>query len=171
MEHPGMLQLLRANPWITVAFASWILAQALKVILHAVRTKRMDFSRLVDSGGMPSSHSAFTLGLSTEIGLSEGFRSPEFAIALCFAMVVVYDATNLRRSAGYHAQLLNEIVPQLLQGKLLSDKTTYRKLRELLGHSPMEVFVGALLGILVAALLHGPLVVAAVPEGAAALLP
>ena len=165
-----MLNFMRLNPWVTVAFASWILAQTLKLALHAIRTRRMDFSRLVDSGGMPSSHTAFTVGLSTEIGLTEGFRSPEFAVAICFALVVVYDATNLRRSAGYHAQLLNEIVPQLLQGKLLSDKTSFRKLRELLGHSPLEVFVGCLLGALVALLLHGPLVRNAVPAVVAGLL-
>jgi acid phosphatase family membrane protein YuiD len=152
-----MQEILRINPWISVAFASWIIAQTIKVLLHALRTRRLDFSRLVDSGGMPSSHTAFVAGLSTEVGLTEGFHTVSFALATCFALVVIYDATNLRRSAGYHAQILNEVVPQLLQGKLIGDKTTFRKLRELLGHSPMEVIVGAGLGILVAIAMHGML--------------
>ena len=73
-----------------------------------------------------------------------------FAISLCFSLIIIYDATNLRRSAGFHAEWLNEIVPQLLHGKFIRSETSFRKLRELLGHNPIEVFVGGILGVLVA---------------------
>jgi uncharacterized protein len=141
---------LAYNPWLSISSIAWIVAQGLKVLLHFFATKKFDFSRLVDSGGMPSSHTAFVTGLSTSIGITEGWSSCSFAIATCFSLIIIYDATNLRRSAGYHAQVLNDVVPQLLQGKLLSEGFTFPKLRELLGHTPIEVFVGGILGILVA---------------------
>ena len=145
-----MQTVLAYNPWLSISSIAWIVAQLLKVLLHFFATKRLDFSRLVDSGGMPSSHTAFVTGLSTTIGITEGWQSCSFAIATCFSLIIIYDATNLRRSAGYHAQVLNDVVPQLLKGKLLSDGFTFPKLRELLGHTPIEVFVGGILGILVA---------------------
>jgi hypothetical protein len=150
-----MHQLLAFNPWLTIATISWLLAQVLKLAYHALVARKLDFSRLVDSGGMPSSHTALVASLSTSVGLSEGWQSLPFAIVLCFSLIILYDATNLRRSAGYHAQVLNDMVPQLLQGKLLSEGFPFPKLRELLGHSPVEVFVGALLGVLVALWLKG----------------
>lgn len=147
-----MRQLLLLNPWLAVAVIAWLLAQTLKMLLGTWATRRLDFSRLVESGGMPSSHTAFVAALCTAVALTEGIRSPIFAVALCFAMIIIYDATNLRRSAGYHAQVLNEITSQLLRGRiLLKGEFNWRRLRELLGHNPAEVFVGTLLGILVAA--------------------
>jgi acid phosphatase family membrane protein YuiD len=145
-----MRELLLYNPWFTAAAIAWLIAQALKMIFHTIATRRVDFSRLVDSGGMPSSHTAFVTGLCTAIGLTEGWRSPMFAVACCFALIIIYDATNLRRSAGYHAQLLNEVIPQLLHGRIIKQTFTYRTLRELLGHNPKEVLVGILLGVVVA---------------------
>jgi uncharacterized protein len=145
-----MHALLAYNPWLSISSIAWLVAQVLKVLLHFFATGKVDFSRLVDSGGMPSSHTAFVTGLSTSIGITDGWHSCNFAIATCFSLIIIYDATNLRRSAGYHAQVLNDMVPQLLQGKLLSEGFTFPKLRELLGHTPIEVFVGAILGILVA---------------------
>jgi hypothetical protein len=145
-----MHTLLASNPWLSIASVAWIVAQVLKVLLHFLVTKKLDFSRLVDSGGMPSSHTAFVASLSTSVGITEGWQSCSFAIVTCFSLIIIYDATNLRRSAGYHAQVLNDVVPQLLKGKLLSDGFSFPKLRELLGHTPFEVFVGAILGILVA---------------------
>ncbi len=149
--------MLRFSPWLTVASAAWILAQAIKVVLHTVVNKRFDVSRLIDTGGMPSSHTAFVSALSTSIGWTEGAHSAIFASTLCFSLIVIYDATNLRRNAGHQAQLLNELVVQLLHGKILHEKFTFRKLRELLGHKPSEVFVGAVFGIGTAAALHATL--------------
>lgn len=141
------MNLLRESPWLTVASAAWMLAQLFKVILHTAINKRFDVSRLVDTGGMPSSHTAFVSSLSTAIAWTEGVGSPIFAATLCFSLIVIYDATNLRRNAGHQAALLNELVVQLLHGKILHEKFTFRKLRELLGHNPSEVFVGAVLGV------------------------
>jgi acid phosphatase family membrane protein YuiD len=144
-----MSRVLLFNPWLSVATLAWVLAQVLKMAIHTIATRRVDFSRLVDTGGMPSSHTAFVAALATCVGITEGWHSPLFAIVLCFSMIIVYDATNLRRSAGYHAQVLNEIVPNLLRGHVLKEVVSYRQLRELLGHSPAEVIVGAVLGILI----------------------
>lgn len=151
------MDLLRQSPWLTVASAAWILAQLIKVVLHTAINKRFDITRLVDTGGMPSSHTAFVSALSTSVAWTEGTDSVSFAIALCFSLIVIYDATNLRRNAGHQAQLLNELVVQLLHGKILHEKFTFRKLRELLGHNPSEVFVGAVLGVGLALALHSTL--------------
>ena len=145
-----MREFLLYNPWLTAALLAWLLAQLLKMTFSTIATRRFDFSRFVDTGGMPSSHTAFVSSLATAVGLSEGWRSVLFAVVLSFALLVIYDATNLRRSAGYHAQVLNEIVPKLLRGEVLKEVVTYRQLRELLGHTPSEVLVGAILGVLVA---------------------
>jgi uncharacterized protein len=142
-----MRQFLLYNPCLTVAMLSWVIAQTLKLILSYAATRQLDFKRLVDTGGMPSSHTAFVVSLAISVGQTSGWSSSVFAIAACFAMVVLYDATSLRRSAGYHAQVLNDIVPALLAGKILKDGFTFPKLRELLGHNPYEVAVGGLLGV------------------------
>jgi acid phosphatase family membrane protein YuiD len=103
---------------------------------------------------MPSSHTAFVCALSTSIGWTEGVKSAIFAVTLCFSLIVIYDATNLRRNAGFQAQMVNELVVQLLQGKYLHEKFPFKKLRELLGHTPAEVFVGAIVGVGTALALH-----------------
>lgn len=141
-----MRQILLYNPCLTVAMLSWIVAQSLKLLLTYIATRQLDFKRLVDTGGMPSSHTAFVVSLAVSVGQTTGWHSTTFAVAACFAMVVVYDATSLRRSAGYHAQVLNDIVPALLAGKILKEGFYFPKLRELLGHNPYEVAVGGLLG-------------------------
>lgn len=145
-----MKEFLLYNPIVTAAFFAWVSAQIIKMLIHTIASKEFDFSKLVDTGGMPSSHTAFVTGLSTATGMTVGWGSPMFAVVLCMSGIIIYDATNLRRSAGFHAEVLNEIVPQLLQGKFVSSDTAWRNLRELLGHTPFEVFVGALLGIVVA---------------------
>lgn len=142
--------LLRYSPWLTSAALAWLIAQVLKLVISTLSTRRLDFSRLVDTGGMPSSHTSFVTALTTAVGLTEGYQSVLFAIVLCFSLIILYDATNLRRSAGYHAQVLNDIVPELLRGRILKPGFEFPKLRELLGHNPIEVFIGALLGIAVA---------------------
>jgi acid phosphatase family membrane protein YuiD len=144
---------LSYNPCLSASVIAWFVAQLAKTVLHTVRTRNFDFRLLVDSGGMPSSHTSIVTALSTSVGMKQGWDTPIFAAVMVFSLVVVYDATNLRRSAGYHAQVLNKIVPALLHGKILKEEFTAPRLRELLGHSYGEVIVGALLGGLCAVLL------------------
>jgi acid phosphatase family membrane protein YuiD len=149
-----MLQILQFNPWLTVAAFSWIMAQGFKVILDMITNRKFDAGRVIETGGMPSSHTAFVMGLSTSVGITEGWQSVMFAVVICFALIVIYDATNLRRDAGHQAALLNKLVGQLLHGKILHEQFSFRQLKELLGHNPLEVVVGAVLGIGVALILH-----------------
>lgn len=133
------------NSMLWTAILGWLAAQVIKFILVLITTKNFDFKRLVGSGGMPSSHSSIVMALSVSVGLSEGFSSAAFAICMIVSFVVMYDASGIRRAAGQHARILNE----LIKGK--NDlETSGKLLKELLGHSPVEVFAGALLGIAVA---------------------
>ncbi|TMC51391.1 MAG: divergent PAP2 family protein [Chloroflexi bacterium] len=125
---------------------AWAVAQTLKVLFYSMRERRVNLRWLVTMGGMPSSHSATVAGLATAVGLREGVRSTPFAIALAFALVVMYDAAGVRRAAMTQARILNQIVDELFQGHPISET----RLRELLGHTPVEVFVGAILGIAIA---------------------
>src|SRR5690554_40081 len=110
----------------------------------------MDFTRFVGSGGMPSSHSSFSMALTTTIGKMYNWDSPLFAVSLAFALIVMYDAAGVRRAAGKQAIILNKIIHDIHENK----KLTEERLKELIGHTPIEVFMGALLGILVANLLY-----------------
>ncbi len=135
-----------ANPVFMAAVWAWAVAQALKVCLYSLRERRLNLRWLTTMGGMPSSHSATVAGLATAVGLREGLRSTTFAVALAFALVVMYDAAGVRRAAMTQARILNQIIDELFQGHPISET----RLRELLGHTPVEVFVGAILGILIA---------------------
>ncbi len=127
-----------------------ILAQLLKFIGHILTTKKVDFQVLATTGGMPSAHTAGVVALSTTVGLICGFDSVEFAIALGYALVVMYDAAGLRRSTGKIAACLNKIRDDFYaHGQMPAER-----LKELLGHTPLEVFVGALLGIYIAYVNH-----------------
>lgn len=139
------------NSVIWTALTGWFVAQVLKVIFVFVKHKRLDFRRFVGSGGMPSSHSSTVMALSTATGLVEGFSSTVFAVSLVLAMVVMYDAAGVRRAAGQQAKILNKIVEDW--GKA-SPSDTEKKLKELLGHTPVEVFAGAILGIIIALIRH-----------------
>ena len=139
------------NQVLITALISWFLAQLIKVILTLVTSKKIDFSRFVGSGGMPSSHSSFITALTTSIGFLNGFETPEFAICACLDLVVLYDAAGVRRSAGEQAKILNKIVSEWGHENI---KDTGKKLKELLGHSPLEVIAGAALGIFVAIIRH-----------------
>lgn len=138
------LQQFITNKYIYVPFLLWLSIQAFKVIWDLVETKKFNFKRIMGAGGMPSSHSAVVVSLTTLIGKSEGVSSPIFALSLIFALVVMYDAAGVRRSAGKQARLLNKIV----QTPGLSNLEVSERLVEVLGHSPKEVFVGALIGLL-----------------------
>lgn len=136
---------------LVTAIIAWFLAQVLKVIFVLVKDKKIDFSRFVGAGGMPSSHSSFVVSLALGVGLVSGFNSAAFAISVVLALVVMYDAAGVRRAAGQQARILNKIVEEWGKEDF---KTTEKKLKELLGHTPVEVFAGALLGVIVALLRH-----------------
>ena len=136
---------------LITCFLSWFVAQLLKVIHTIIKSKRIDFSRFVGSGGMPSSHSSFVTALATAVGLEDGFVGSAFAIATVLALVVMYDAAGVRRAAGQQAKILNKIVEEWEQADF---EHTDKRLKELLGHTPKEVFVGGLLGIAIALLRH-----------------
>lgn len=127
-----------------------MVAQLLKFIGHILKTKKVDFQVLATTGGMPSAHTGGVVALSTTVGFICGFDSVEFAIAAGFALVVMYDAAGLRRSTGKIAACLNKICDDYYaHGQIPTER-----LKELLGHTPFEVFVGALLGIYIAFVNH-----------------
>ncbi len=136
---------------LTAGVLSAMLAQALKVIFYFFKHKKIDFKLFVTTGGMPSSHSAGVVALSVSVGLVSGFTSVDFAIVGGFALVTMQDAQGLRRSAGKTAATLNRLVEDLREHH---QTRPYEVLKELLGHTPFEVFCGAALGILVSLGLH-----------------
>jgi acid phosphatase family membrane protein YuiD len=124
---------------------AWAIAQAAKVIYTSMRQRRLNLRVLAETGGMPSSHAAIVMGLTTAVGKYAGVTSAAFAIALIFSFVVMYDAAGLRRAAGRQAAILNRLVEDLVHMRGMQEQ----RLRELLGHTPFEVVVGAILGIVV----------------------
>ena len=131
--------------YIVIPLLLWFCIQIFKVIYDLITTKKFNFKRIMGAGGMPSSHSAVVVGLATLIGKYEGINTPIFAIALIFSFVVMYDAAGVRRAAGKQAKLLNKIV----ETPGLTGVQMHEKLVEVLGHSPKEVIVGALIGLIV----------------------
>jgi len=136
---------------IVTCILAWFIAQLIKVILTLIIEKRIDFRRFVGSGGFPSSHASFVTSLATAVGLVNGFNGSEFAISVVLALVVMYDAAGVRRAAGQQARILNKIVEEFDIKDLAK---TDKRLKELLGHTPKEVFAGAILGIVIALIRH-----------------
>ncbi len=145
-----MAEFFRSSILFTTVL-SWFVAQVLKVILVFIKNKKMDFRRLIGSGGMPSSHAAFVVSLAVSVGLTEGFSSTLFAVTVVIALVVMYDAAGVRRAAGQQAKILNKLVEDWEKNNF---ENTEKKLKELLGHTPTEVFAGAVLGTVIALLRH-----------------
>ena len=133
------------NKYIYIPILLWFGIQLFKLIYDLVTTKKFNFKRIMGAGGMPSSHSAVVVGLATLIGKYEGINTPIFAIALIFSFVVMYDAAGVRRAAGKQAKLLN----QLVETPGLSGIQVSEKLVEVLGHTPIQVVVGAAIGVIV----------------------
>jgi acid phosphatase family membrane protein YuiD len=131
--------------YLLPALLAWAIAQVLKVCIISVRKRHLDLRVLAETGGMPSSHSAIVAALTTTIGRLNGVTSDVFAIALIFSVVVMYDAQGVRRAAGLQAAILNRLVDDLMARQGIHET----RLRELLGHTPVEVLVGAALGIAV----------------------
>ena len=133
------------RPLVCAAFA-WLLAQLIKFALYSFIEKTINWRRLWGSGGMPSSHTAFTLALAIAIGLTEGFQTTTFAVAVALMVIVVYDAMGVRYETGKQGAVINQILNELfVEGKPLTDE----RLKELVGHSPIEVLGGALTGIII----------------------
>ena len=129
--------------YLLAPLVAWTIAQTAKVIIYSVREHRLNLRVLAVTGGMPSSHSAIVMGMTTAVGKYSGVTSAPFAIALIFSFVVMYDAAGLRRAAGRQAAILNRLVEDLVNMRGVQEQ----KLRELLGHTPVEVLVGAILGV------------------------
>lgn len=126
--------------------SAWVIAQGIKVSIGIIIQRKFDFRWLIGTGGMPSSHAAGATCLSAAIGFTQGFDTVDFALAASFALVVMFDAQGVRRAAGRQAHILNKITEDIYwQGKIKENR-----LRELIGHTPIEVIAGAVLGIIIA---------------------
>ncbi len=145
MNLGGILQ----NHVLLTGLGGWFLAQVLKVPIDVLQSHQWNWALFFAAGGMPSSHSALVTSTAVAVGLHYGFDNPLFGVAVALAMVVVYDATGIRRQAGMQAQKINILVEELLQGHPISQE----HLREVLGHTPLEALGGVLLGMLVATIL------------------
>ena len=146
-------QLIFGNGYEVLAcgILSAFTAQIIKFILFTIRSRKINFKIFTTTGGMPSTHSAGVMALSTIVGIIQGFESIAFAISLGFSLVIMYDAAGLRRAAGKTAASLNRMMEEFYNHDL---KAAGGKLKELLGHTPLEVFVGAVYGILFAYVFH-----------------
>ena len=129
---------------------AWLIAQSIKVALGIFREKRFNFRWFVGTGGMPSSHAASVSALATSVGVTYGFDSAIFAIAVTFTLIVMFDAQGVRLNSGRQAEILNKMLEDIYWKKKLDED----KLKELIGHTPVEVFAGAALGILISLLFY-----------------
>jgi acid phosphatase family membrane protein YuiD len=134
------------NVILFTAVAAWLIAQVSKVLVMWLRSRTLELRLLTTTGGMPSAHSALVAALTVGVGLAEGVDSPVFAVAFVFSMIVFYDAAGVRRAAGEQAEVLN----QMLRDLYIDHEFRPERLRELLGHTPVEVFAGIGLGGLLA---------------------
>ena len=137
-----------SNPVLAAGLTAWSLAQIVKLPLEFVRTRRWNWALLLSAGGMPSSHSALVAGMCWACGLHIGFDSPIFALSMALSMIVIYDATGIRRQAGKHAAIINAMIQDLASGHPLKEE----QLREVLGHTPLQALAGTILGFLIAQL-------------------
>jgi uncharacterized protein len=147
MNQLNLLSDLLSNRILWIPVCASLIAQILKVLVELIRNGKATPETLVTTGGMPSAHSALVTALATEVGWHNGLNSSEFAIATLFAVIVMYDAAGVRQAAGKQARILNQIIDEFFQGQ---HQFREERLKELLGHTPIQVIVGLLLGIVVA---------------------
>lgn len=147
----SIIEQLLSNKVLLAGAAGWCVAQVLKTLIHLLFTKKFVAERLVGSGGMPSSHSATVCALATSSLMVHGIASSEFAICFFLALIVMHDAMGVRRETGIQAMVLNDIIQVL--DDMGSDMPPQEKLKEFVGHTPFQVLVGGLLGILLAILI------------------
>lgn len=134
------------NQVLLVALIACLVAQLLKLLVELTKDRKFNLRTLVTTGGMPSAHSALVTALAAGVGQTMGWASPNFAIATIFAVIVMYDAAGVRQAAGKQARILNQIIDELFQeGKEFNED----RLKELLGHTPFQVIVGSILGVLI----------------------
>jgi uncharacterized protein len=135
------------NHVLIVALAACIISQGLKLIIDVVKNGKVSLRVMTTTGGMPSAHSAFVTALATGVGQVKGWDSVEFAIATIFAIIVMYDAAGVRQAAGKQARILNQMIDELFSE---DHSFNEQRLKELLGHTPVQVIAGAVLGIFIA---------------------
>ena len=138
-------QELLSNPFLLIGLSSWFWAQLIKTIIHAIVTKSIDFTRLIGDGGMPSGHSATVCAVATSAGILDGLGSFPFAISVIVAIIVMHDAMGVRLETGRQAVIINDIVEAF--NSLASEKLPEAKLKEFVGHTPLQVIAGILLGV------------------------
>ena len=143
------MKALFENRILIASIVAWAIAQITKTFYELIRYRELKLNRLVSSGGMPSSHSALVMGLATATGRVAGLQSAAFAISLVLAAIVMYDAAGVRRAVSVQARILNQMIDEAFQGKPFAEE----RLRELIGHTPTQVIVGAILGFVIAFLL------------------
>lgn len=141
----NLLALLQ-NKVLIAAMAGWLIAQVLKIPMEYLRSRKWLWTMIFAAGGMPSSHSALMVAATLATGLYHGFDSPVFALGVAITMIVTYDAAGVRRQAGIHAERINVLFGELLRGHMWSEE----ELREVIGHTPLEVAGGVLLGLIIA---------------------
>ncbi len=140
-----ILNELLSNPMLISGLLAMWLAQIIKVPIWYAVTQKLKWHLMFEQGGMPSSHAALVCATTLSIGMHDGFDQASFALALAFALVVLYDAAGVRRQAGYHAQKINVLFEELMSGHQVSQET----LKEVIGHTPRQVFVGGIFGLIV----------------------
>lgn len=140
----NFVHFLTGNLVLNLCIFSWLFAQVLKVIIYYIRNRRLDFHYLISSGGMPSSHSSVVCTCATAVGCIQGWSSVTFAVTVVLAFIVMYDAANVRKAAGEQAKILNYIMEHW---KEMRPEFLSKELKELLGHTPIQVLAGAALGI------------------------
>lgn len=133
------------NPVLVISLVAWALAQFLKVPIEYIRYRKRNWALWFSSGGMPSSHSALMTSVTLSIGLFYGFNEPIFALAFALSMIVIYDATGVRREAGRHAEKINVMINEFFSGQVISEK----QLKEVIGHTPAQVVAGMALGCVI----------------------
>ena len=138
------------NRIFLITLAVWVLAQMIKVVLGILKEKRFNFRWFIGTGGMPSSHAAGASALATSVGLEYGFNSPLFAVAASFAMVTMFDAQGVRRATGYQATILNKMMDDIYWKGQIEEQ----RLKELVGHTPIEVLAGFIFGVICAMVLY-----------------
>jgi acid phosphatase family membrane protein YuiD len=141
-----MLNDLFSNRVLMTAIAAWVVGQILKLPGYYILHRKWKWGMIFSPGGLPSSHSSLITATTLSIGLYHGFSNPLFGLAMAISMIVIYDATGVRRQAGLHARVINEIMQEIFAGRPVPEK----KLREVLGHTPVEAIAGILLGIIIA---------------------
>ena len=140
--------LIFQNKVFIATLLGWVTAQSIKIAINSIKEKRFNFRWVIGTGGMPSAHSSGVMSLATAVGIQQGFDSTIFIIALVFAVVIAFDAQGVRRATGQQAEILNKILDDIYWRRKIHED----RLKELIGHTPFEVFVGSLLGIVIAVL-------------------